>query len=246
MNWLADIDNHHSRKYSQAGQDGLIEYIFQNIGTTNKFCVEFGFNSTSLTGGSGSNTARLVMEDGWKALLLDADNENLDHNLHRHRLRQGNIGFVFVHHYVPDEPDYVSIDVDGDDLWLMLGMLEAGFRPRLISVEYNARFPITVAATMKPGSPKWENDAAYGASLLALNMVAEEFGYRLIAVEEGLDAFFIRSNLLPLYDTDLAQFQEHTNIHVHPAPTDERMRLFVRYPSLEPLEEYPWGDSATQ
>ena len=33
-------------KYSQDNQDGIIQYIFKNIETTNKFCIEFGFDTT--------------------------------------------------------------------------------------------------------------------------------------------------------------------------------------------------------
>jgi hypothetical protein len=223
-----------SKTFSQGGQDGIVESIFLAIGTTNKFCVEFGFNSDSLLGGSGSNTARLILQDKWTGLLLDSDNENLEINLHRARLTYENIGLLFENYGVPSQPDYVSIDVDGDDLWLFKGMLEACYRPRLVSVEYNARFPIDVSATMR-NAPRWENDAAYGASMLALCIGAQEFGYGLVAVEGGLDLFLVRGA-----ESNLSQFVQFTNIHVHPVPTLERQKLFVTYPELEPVTHHPW------
>jgi len=37
-----DINLHEKKIYSQNGEDGIIEFIFSKIGTTNKFSVEFG------------------------------------------------------------------------------------------------------------------------------------------------------------------------------------------------------------
>jgi len=37
-----DINLHEKKIYSQNGEDGIIEFIFSQIGTTNKFSVEFG------------------------------------------------------------------------------------------------------------------------------------------------------------------------------------------------------------
>lgn len=235
LNWINDLQHLPYKKvYSQMGQDGIIEFIFKNIGVTNKFCVEFGFNSIDLIGGSGANVARLVLEEGWTSLLLDSDNENLSINLHKELLTFENIGDVFKKYLVPQNPDYVSIDVDSIDLWLLKGMLLADFRPRLISVEYNSNFPINVSATVNLGT-KWNNDAAYGASLLALNCVAEEFGYHLICVERVLDLFFIRNDLVA-GKSNLLDFSKFTGIRSHNPPNKERMKSLIEYPSLTPLE----------
>lgn len=44
--WLRDIANHERRIKSQVGQDGVLQYIFDHIGTTNKYYVR---NSCLLT-----------------------------------------------------------------------------------------------------------------------------------------------------------------------------------------------------
>lgn len=231
MDWIQELQGKRARKYSQGGQDGIIKAIFDQIGTTNKFCVEFGFNSTSLTGGTGSNTARLILDEGWKGVLFDSDHENPSINLHKVKLTSDDMGKVFNKHGVPNEPDYVSIDVDGDDLWLMEGMLWDGFRPRVISVEYNSVFPITESVTVKEDCPKWENDAAYGASLLALNTVALDYGYHLVAVEPRLDLFFVRD-----VPRGICELEKYCELVFHEAPSVERQGLFVGYPSLEPVD----------
>ena len=157
---------------------------------------QFGFNSTSLTGGSGSNTASLILNENWDSLLLDGSNENPAINLRKHFLSSSNICDVFRKYNVPREPEYISIDVDSTDLWLFDALLE-NYRAMVFSVEYNSHFPLDKAITF-PNSPeeRYEGDRGYGASLKALNMVASEHGYSLLWVVPPLDAFFIRNDLI--------------------------------------------------
>lgn len=225
------------RIFAQGCQDGIIEFIFQNIGVKNKFCVEFGFNAAVLTGGSGANTANLILNNGWTGLMLDGDNENLDINLHKEMLSMENIGGVFKKYSVPQEPDYVSIDVDSVDLWLFKGMLLSGYRPRLVSVEYNINFPITESVTVKQGTVYSPADGAYGASLLALNTVAEEFDYSLVCVDRCYDAFFVRGDLAPR--TAVSSFTAAVGAQMHAVPSKQRIASFVEYPSLDPIKNIP-------
>lgn len=69
---IFDINLHEKKIYSQNGEDGIIEFIFSKIGTTNKFSVEFGVGN-----GFQSNTAYLLEKKGWKGLMMDygADQE---------------------------------------------------------------------------------------------------------------------------------------------------------------------------
>ena len=185
-------------EYSQSFQDGLIDYVFENIGVTGAlpFCVEFGFNSRSLTIGTGANVSKLILDHGWRSLLLDGGFENHEINLFKHYLTTENICDIFEQYDVPLEPDYVSVDVDSTDLWLFDKLLSR-YRARLFSVEYNSNFPLDRAITIcnHPSKP-WQADRAYGASLKALNMVAQRHGYSLLWVVKYLDAFFIRNDLI--------------------------------------------------
>ncbi len=61
-----NINSHEKKIYSQNGEDGIIEYIFSKIGTTNKFSVEFGVGD-----GFESNTVNLLEKEGWKGLMMD-------------------------------------------------------------------------------------------------------------------------------------------------------------------------------
>ncbi|WP_269538821.1 hypothetical protein [Cerasicoccus fimbriatus] len=175
-----------------------MDIIFENIGTVNNppYCVEFGYNCDSLTGGSGANVAKLILDHGWKHLLLDGGNENPAINLHQHFLYSHNICEIFRKYNVPQEPDYVSIDVDSTDMWLFDAVLKE-FKPRALTVEYNSHFPLDRAITFPENSEEqWVGDRAFGASLKALNIVAQNHGYSLIWVIPCLDAFFVRNDLI--------------------------------------------------
>ena len=123
-NWISKIYQFEKKIYSQGKQDGIIEYILKNIEIKNKFCIEFGYNSNSLTEGSGPNTTNLIINHGWDKLLLDGDFSNEEINLHSHFLTEDNICEIFEKYNVPLEPGYISIDVDSTDLWLMNSILQ--------------------------------------------------------------------------------------------------------------------------
>ncbi len=61
-----NINQHEKKIYSQNGEDGIIEYIFSKIGTTNKFSAEFGVGD-----GFESNTVYLLEKKSWKGLMMD-------------------------------------------------------------------------------------------------------------------------------------------------------------------------------
>ncbi len=56
--------------YTQFGEDGLIDAVFDRIGTTNRECFEVGASD----GRWYSNTLRL-REDGWGAVLMEKDSQ---------------------------------------------------------------------------------------------------------------------------------------------------------------------------
>ncbi len=237
--WIYKIKHHEKKEYSQGGQDGVIEFIFNKLGVKDKsaFCVEFGFNSDNLDGGSGSNVANLVLNNSWDSLLLDADYDNPDINLHKHFLTSDNICEIFKSYNVPNEPEYISIDVDSTDLWLFKAILSK-YRPMVMSVEYNAHFPIHRAITMHNRTDiityrqgRRRKKRLYGASLMALNMVGCEFEYSLVYVVKGMDAFFIRNDLIKDCDIpNIDYFKKKTYINWHSKQKDkEFINVFLDY-----------------
>jgi len=217
MTWLENLQEKAHSIYSQGGQDGLIEEIFTHIPIVNNppFAVEFGFNSNSYEGGSGANTCNLAKNKGWKTLLFDSQHANKNINLHRRILDMDNVNDVFSEFDVPRTPDYLSIDIDSADLWLMDTIL-AEYKPSLVSVEYNSHFPYDAAITMDPYTKKYIGGRIYGASLKALTMVAEQHNYCLVAIACSLDAFYIRKELLNDVPLPYISWKPYTGIIGHP------------------------------
>jgi hypothetical protein len=231
--WIHDLPEKGVHIYSQVCQDGRLDYIFENVGTTNKICVEFGFNTDVLTGGSGANTANLILNKGWTGVLFDRDFENHSINLYKETLTCENISEVFKRYAIPPIFDYLSIDVDSIDLWLMKAVLSGGFRPRVMTVEYNSGFDIGTSLTLKKQG-SLVGGAGYGASLLALVRAAAEFNYSLVCVESGLDLFFVDNALLADCNIpDISSFESHTKICYHGGFTQEILAEFVEYPVVD-------------
>jgi hypothetical protein len=141
-----------------------------------------------------------------------------------------NVGNLVLYHGCPPRPDYVSIDVDSTDLWLMDAMLH-DFRPRVLSCEYNCNFPIEFAITHPDAESLYRGRfATYGASLKALHLVGRRHGYGLVHVVSKLDAFFVRDDLVAGHRVpDLEFFAEHTGMQMHRRVTDESDRQFLCY-----------------
>jgi hypothetical protein len=211
------------------GQDGAILSIMELLGTGNDppYYVEFGFHSTVRT--KGSNTANLALNHGWQGLLMDCDNQDFAINLQREFVTSQNVLQLFEKYGVPDEPDYVSIDIDSCDLWVMSEIMPT-YQPRLISVEYNSHFTADQAITFPNAEwEHWERDRVYGASLKALVLAAARFGYVLVHVCPPGDAFFVPEDILCGGLKEITNFAPYCDVVCQPPCTSGREQLMLDY-----------------
>lgn len=93
-----------------------------------------------------------------------------------------------------DDVDVFSVDIDGNDLHVTVSAL-ARFRPKLLVVEYNAKFPPPCELTVRYQPDHWwQSDDYQGASLMALCRALD--GYVLVCCNlSGVNAFFVRNDL---------------------------------------------------
>ena len=92
--------------------------------------------------------------------------------------------------------DLLSLDIDGNELYV-LNKLKT-IRPRVIVVEYNAKFPPPIRKCIKY-DPKfiWKYDDYFGTSLQLLADNLKNFGYVLVGCNIlGVNAFFIKKKLV--------------------------------------------------
>lgn len=189
---------------SQGAQDAVARAIFAEIGAANRQFVEIGFNENTQCSGSGSNTCRLWL-DGWRGLLLDGAHENASIGLRREMVTSQNVAAILRKYGVAREVDFVSIDVDSFEIWLLDALLRAGYRPRLVAVEFNANipwehalaFPDPAAFAVKEAPDRLQraehgeakHNCFAGAAPRAFDMLAREHGYALVAVAEPPEPF---------------------------------------------------------
>ena len=176
--------------WSQAGEDGVIEYIFDNIGTTNKFCVEFG----AMDGKILSNTMALC-DKGWDRLLIDIEPiAEPEFDIKQETLTAENINDVFAKYNCPEKFDLLSIDVDGNDYWLWKAL---NYNSRVVIIEYNPMWGPGDAKTIKYDPDyRFMETNYYGASVLAFKKLGIQKGMKLVFCNQ-LNAFFVDSSLLP-------------------------------------------------
>lgn len=183
------MNDFEKRIYSQNGEDGILEIVFDKIGTENKFFVEFG------TGDGSECNSRYLREDkGWKGLGMDAEYNNKW--VRREQVTAENVEKLFAKYRVPAEFDLLSIDIDGNDYWVWKAI--KNFSPRAVVIEYNAGLGVKESVTIRYRSGYTHDGSGYfGASLPALVKLGEKKGYRLVGCDSrGVNAFFVRSDLV--------------------------------------------------
>lgn len=94
--------------------------------------------------------------------------------------------------------DVVSLDLDGNDIYLVEKLLADGLRPKLFIVEYNGKFPPPVKFQIAYDPDHvWQSDDYFGASLSSFASLFARFDYRLVCCNShsGSDAFFVDATL---------------------------------------------------
>lgn len=183
------------RLFSQNGEDGITMAIFDLIGFTNRFYVEFGTES-----GIQCNSRILWDSHYPTGLLMDLNNENPEIHLFKERITAENIVTLFEKYQVPKQFDFLSVDIDYNDWYVMKKILEAYYRPRLVIVEYNGCHAIFEdKIVLYDADYMWDGTNYYSASLLAFVRLFERFEYSLVYCEKsGVNAFFMPNELIPL------------------------------------------------
>jgi hypothetical protein len=172
---------------AQSGEDQILTRIFRKIRPTNKFAVEFG----ALDGRYKSNTL-YFRERGWEARLFDC--APLDPMVTLARITAENVNQVFADAGVPHDFDLLSIDIDGNDLWVWKALT---YRPRVVIIEYNPRWSWRRSRTVSYDPDRlWDGTIYYGASIQALCRLAEQKGYELVASTRS-NLVFVLAGLYP-------------------------------------------------
>ena len=198
-------------RYSQNGEELILKYILNHIGDPhNRILVDLGAND----GNWLSNSKLLITEHGYNGILIDYDTKGS--NVHNEFITAENICDLLKKYNCPKEFNMLSIDIDGNDLWVLKALLKE-YSPRLIICEINGVFPFEDSRAMKynPNHKHLENDY-YGATLAAFTKLGEQTGYNVIYQNHSLNAYLVRKDLLEKpYEKHELNFAQKISTYSH-------------------------------
>jgi len=189
--------------FSQAGEDGIIQFLLAHIPNTPKTFVEFGVEHYV-----EANTRFLLKQAYWLGLVLDgseaairyiyADEISWRHDLTAVQafITKENINTLITDAGFSGDIGILSVDIDGNDYWVWDAI--TAIQPTIVICEYNATFgdqhaitiPYQADFTRQQGH---FSNLYFGASLPALCHLANNKGYDFVGCNHmGSNAFFIR------------------------------------------------------
>jgi|GraSoiStandDraft_51_1057287.scaffolds.fasta_scaffold19690_4 hypothetical protein len=212
------LNNYEKRYYSQNGEDGIIMEILNRISLAPDYFVEFGVESGLECNG------RFLYESGWKGMMIEG-NENLYRQLRSNYdvfnlnavhsfITKDNIVDIFKNNNVPKDLGLLSVDIDGNDYWVLKEILLADYKPFVIVAEYNAYYEPPMEWIMKYNPEhSWDGTSYQGVSLESLTKLCNKFGYALVCTDSrGVNAFFVRKDIMNDKFTELTPSEAY-----HPA-----------------------------
>jgi hypothetical protein len=204
---VSDLKEVEFQVFSQFGEDGIIQYIINNIEIPNKVFIEFGVENYL-----ESNTRFLLLNDRWSGLVIDGSKAATDFikkdelvyyrsdlTVANNFITRVNINDIISAYTQKEDIGLLSIDIDGNDYWIfeVINVI----KPRIIICEFNGLFGKDYKVTVPYKEDFYRlkehySFVYYGASLNALIHLAKEKGYDYIGCgSQGLNAFFVRSNI---------------------------------------------------
>ncbi len=194
------------RVYSQFEEDGMLLCLFAVMGMGKKRFIDVGSGDCI-----SSNCANLAINHGWFGLFIDGDENSLrrgyDYYINHPdtrlappkflpaRIERENINQLISHTDMLGDLDFMSIDIDGNDIWIW-DALEC-VSPRVMMVESRVQYGMRNIAVPYDRNFQYpgihENYA--GASPMAFATLAKRKGYRLVGANAyGFNLIFVRGN----------------------------------------------------
>jgi hypothetical protein len=190
-----------NKVYSQNDEDGITFEIARRLGISRGTFLELGVGN-----GTENNTLALLAA-GWRGCWLGGEDLSFGTDVPEGSAKK--LGFrkawltpqnCAVHAKEEmagmqiSSVDLLSVDLDGNDVRVTEQLLEAGISPRILVIEYNAKFPPPIEFSIDvDDSHQWSGDDYMGASLQFIVNRLSARGYRLVCCSlSGCNAFFVK------------------------------------------------------
>jgi len=188
---------YYKNMYSECGQDGILEYIFNKCAIEKGFFVEFG-----AWDGSYLSNCRALTYKGWSGVSIECDaskfsilQRNMPKGCCAINARVGTgleagdgellIDILKANNIQIDDVVFVSIDVDGSDLEIFENLQ---FRPPVVLVEGGFNYNPTITSKVQLDYA-WKNNQHPLSAVIAS---AEKFGYKAVCFFQ--DTYLVRSD----------------------------------------------------
>ncbi|CAN5644707.1 hypothetical protein BH10ACT1_BH10ACT1_41710 [soil metagenome] len=185
---------------SQNGEDGILRHIFAELGVETGHLVEIG------AADGEENSTRALVDGGWSGVWLEGDPDKAEHARGLVDPARVTVLDAFVDRDnavellsragVPVHLDLLSVDVDGNDWWI-LDRLLGHFRPTVVVTEYNGSHRFPWVMPYDPGH-RWDHSWRHGASLESFSTLLGAHGFDLVGCDSrGVNAFFVHRSVRP-------------------------------------------------
>lgn len=193
--------------FSQFGEDGIIQWLIQNVELKERTFVEFGVEDYS-----EANTRFLLMNNNWTGLVIDGSEKNIkrlkesplfwkyDLIAVSEFITKDNINIIITEAGFCGDIALLSVDIDGNDYWVLNAI--TCVQPRILVCEYNNIFGGDEKVTIPYDegfvrTKKHYSNLYWGASIGAFCDWAEKNNYYYMGSNSaGNNAFFVRKDCI--------------------------------------------------
>jgi hypothetical protein len=180
MNWIERMYELKGKDlYSQNGEGLVLEYLTHWFRIKNGVMYDIGSGDGFIL----SNSRHLFKNCGFHVFEREKDygyDINLENCL--------DINHELYH------PNIISIDIDGNDFWILDKMLPH-YKPEIVIAEFNAMYTDSRAIRYNPDHV-WAGDSYYGFTFKAGEKLAELHGYKVIFQIADMNMIMVRADLI--------------------------------------------------
>tara|TARA_B100000886_G_scaffold339871_1_gene306771 strand:- start:353 stop:1219 length:867 start_codon:yes stop_codon:yes gene_type:complete len=192
--------------FSQSDEDGLTFEIIKRLKLE-----KFGYYAELGVGDGTENNSLFLASLGWKGfwvggsdLAFDVPN-NDKFFFQKEWISLKNIKKIFdvgLKHFEIDSIDLISVDLDGNDFYIVESLLKEKIKPKIFILEYNGKFPPPLKFKIDYNEDHiWNEDDYFGSSLQTYFDLLSSYDYKLICCNShtGANCFFVQNRYAELF-----------------------------------------------